>query len=190
MGEADRCLAVFSEVDASRECLVREALALVVGSCVHGGAVDQEAQRGGEVTPGALATLALAGEAAVNVGESCADAVLVPFEGIQVDGVGEVRCEQLLALVLEALAVGHEFRDLGRLRGEPFVERRLNLRGQGGVLRLRDGNVLVAVGDELLDDPDGDSPAGAVLAFGGASCADEVRVSDALAVGREVKLHP
>lgn len=67
---------------------------MVVGSGVHGGAVDQEPQCGTEVTPGSLAALTLASEAAVDVGESCADAVLVLFEGVQVDGVGEVGCEQ------------------------------------------------------------------------------------------------
>ncbi|WP_226841642.1 hypothetical protein [Brevibacterium sp. FME37] len=38
------------------------------------------------------------GQAAVDVRKACADAVLVPFEGGKVDGVGEVRGEQLVAL--------------------------------------------------------------------------------------------
>ncbi|MFV0535027.1 MAG: hypothetical protein ACK5MR_15430, partial [Cumulibacter sp.] len=53
-GEADRGLAVFSWFDAARECLVREASDSVNGAGVYGGAVDQEAQCGGEVMPGCL----------------------------------------------------------------------------------------------------------------------------------------
>lgn len=49
--------------------------------------------------------IVFAGEAAVDVSKPGPDAVLVPFEGFQVDGVGEVRGEQLVALVLEPLAV-------------------------------------------------------------------------------------
>ncbi|QTV79995.1 hypothetical protein [Microbacterium sp. NIBRBAC000506063] len=86
---------------------------MVVGACVHRGAVDQEAQRSGEVLPCAFAAFVFLSEPPVDVGETGADAVLVAFEGVQVDGVGEVGCEQLVALVLEALAVGGEFCDLG-----------------------------------------------------------------------------
>jgi len=49
--------------------------------------------------------IVLAGEAAVDVSKPCPDTVLVPFEGFQVDGVGKVRGEQLVALVLESLTV-------------------------------------------------------------------------------------
>ncbi|MGB8382294.1 MAG: hypothetical protein WCG47_13815, partial [Dermatophilaceae bacterium] len=44
-----------------------------------------------EECAGARAVLVVFGEAAVDVGESRPDAVLVAFEGGQVDGVGEVR---------------------------------------------------------------------------------------------------
>jgi hypothetical protein len=46
--------------------------------------------------------IVLAGEAAVDVSKTCPDTVLVPFEGFQVDGVGEVSGEELVALVLES----------------------------------------------------------------------------------------
>lgn len=46
-----------------------------------------------------------AGESAVDVGESGADAVLVTLQGLQVDGVGEVSGQEIVALVLESLAV-------------------------------------------------------------------------------------
>jgi hypothetical protein len=42
---------------------------------------------------GSLVVVMLGGEPAVDVSESGADAVLVAFEGLQVDGVGEVRGE-------------------------------------------------------------------------------------------------
>ncbi|WP_245988662.1 hypothetical protein [Flexivirga caeni] len=49
--------------------------------------------------------IVFAGEATVDVSKPRPDAVLVPFESFQVDGVGEVRSEQLVALDLESLAV-------------------------------------------------------------------------------------
>nr|WP_245787884.1 hypothetical protein [Tessaracoccus bendigoensis] len=163
---------------------------MVVGACVHGGAVDQEAKRSGEVLSCALASFVFLGESPVDVGETGADAILVPFECVQVDGISEVGCEQFVALVLESLAVGREFCDLRRLRGEPFVERYLDLCREGGVLLFGDGDVSVAVRDQLLGDADGHGPPGAVLPFGGPPGADVVGVAHALAVGREVELHP
>ncbi|MFV0405300.1 MAG: hypothetical protein ACK5LN_00505 [Propioniciclava sp.] len=44
-------------------------------------------------------------EPAVDVRQAGADAVLVPLESVEVDRVGEVCGEQLVALVLEALPV-------------------------------------------------------------------------------------
>ena len=41
---------------------------------------------------------AVFGESAVHVGEARADAVLVALEGVEVDGVGEVRGEELVGL--------------------------------------------------------------------------------------------
>lgn len=46
-----------------------------------------------------------AGEAAVDVGEAGAEAILVALHGFQDAGVGEVRGQELVALVLESLAV-------------------------------------------------------------------------------------
>jgi len=140
--------------------------------------------------PCAFAAFVFLGETTVDVGETCADAVLVPFEGVQVDGVGEVGCEQFVTLVLEPLAVLGQLGQFLRAGGKPLIERGLDLFRQGGVLRLRDGDVVVAVGDQLLDDPYWHGTPGTVLPLGGAAGADEVRVSDALAVGREVELHP
>ncbi|WP_237464568.1 hypothetical protein [Leucobacter luti] len=40
--------------------------------------------------------LAVLGQATVHVGEAGADAVLVPLQRVKIDGVGEVRSEQLV----------------------------------------------------------------------------------------------
>ncbi|WP_420733715.1 hypothetical protein [Brevibacterium luteolum] len=130
------------------------------------------------------------GEPAIDVGEPGADAVLVALQGLQVDGVGEVRGQELVALGLEPLAVLSQLGQFLGAGGQAFVERRLDLRGEGGVLVFGDGDVAVTVGHELLGDPDGDGPAGAVLAFGGATGTDVVAIADALLVGRVVQLHP
>lgn len=85
--------------------------------------------------------IVFAGEAAVDVSKPCPDAVLVPFEGFQVDGVGEVRGEQLVALVLESLAVLGQLGQFLGAGGEPFIERCLDLCREGGVLLFGDGDV-------------------------------------------------
>ncbi|WP_454229277.1 hypothetical protein [Propioniciclava flava] len=56
--------------------------------------------------------LVVLGQFLVHVGEACADAVLVPFQGWQVDRVGEVRGQQLVTLGFEAGSVCHEVGDL------------------------------------------------------------------------------
>lgn len=67
--------------------------------------------------------IVFAGEATVDVSKPSPDAVLVPFEGFQVDGVGEVRGEPLVALVLESLAVLGQLAQFLRAGGVPFIER-------------------------------------------------------------------
>ncbi|KTR78580.1 hypothetical protein ACH0CV_02585 [Brachybacterium paraconglomeratum] len=131
-----------------------------------------------------------AGEAAVDVCKPGPDAVLVPFEGVEVDGVGEVCGEQLVALVLEPLAVLGQVGQFLGAGGEPFIERCLDLSGEGGVLLFGDGDVSVAVRDQLLGDTDRHGPPGAVLPFGGPTGAHVVGVAHALLVGGVVQLHP
>ncbi|WP_278827882.1 hypothetical protein [Corynebacterium xerosis] len=131
-----------------------------------------------------------AGETAIDVGESGADAVLVTLQGVEVDGVGEVRGQELVALVLESLAVLGQLGQFLGAGGEAFIERGLDLGGEDGVLGLGDRDVLVAVGDELLGDTDRDGSASTVLAFGCPPGADVVAVADALLVGWVIQLHP
>ncbi|MDL9947674.1 hypothetical protein QSJ19_19230 [Gordonia sp. ABSL11-1] len=122
--------------------------------------------------------LMLAVELAVDLGEAGADAVLVAFEGLEVDGVGEVRGEELVGLVVEAFAVRGE---LGEFLGpgrEALLERRVDLRGEGVVGVLADPDPLVAGGDEVFGDADGDGFAGAGGGFACSAGADVVGVPD------------
>ncbi|MEZ7897417.1 MAG: hypothetical protein QMB98_01200 [Flaviflexus sp.] len=86
----------------------------------------------------------LAGEPTVYVSEAGAEAVLVTLEGVEVDRVGEVRGEQLVALVLEPLAVLGQLGQFLGTGGEAFVERGLNLRRERRVLDFGDRDVPVA----------------------------------------------
>lgn len=112
------------------------------------------------------------------------------LEGLQVDRVGEVRGEQLVALVLEALTVRGQFGQFVRAGGEAFIERGLDLCRERGVILFGDRDLAVAVSNELLGDPNRHRAAGAALPLRGSPGADVVGVADALTVGREVQLHP
>lgn len=124
---------------------------MVVGARIHGGAIDQQVKRGGEMLPCALGAFVFLSDTTVDASETCADAVLVPCEGVQVDGVGEVGCEQLVTLVLESLAIVGQLGQFLRAGGEAFVERGLDLFCLSGVPRFRDGDVCVAISDQLIN---------------------------------------
>ncbi|WP_432558265.1 hypothetical protein [Granulicoccus sp. GXG6511] len=70
--------------------MVREPLALIVRAGVERGAVDQQTEGCAELFACSGVVVVFTGEAAVDVGEAGADAVLVALEGVEVDGVGEV----------------------------------------------------------------------------------------------------
>nr|WP_259349574.1 hypothetical protein [Schaalia sp. JY-X169] len=137
---------------------------MVVRASVERGAVDQQAEGCTELFACPGVVVVFAGEAPVDVGDAGTDAVLVALQCVEVDGVGEMRGEELVALVLEPLAVLGQLGQFLGAGGEALIERGLDLRGEGGVLGLGDCDVLVAVGDELLSDTDGNGAASAVLA--------------------------
>ncbi|AXK45303.1 hypothetical protein [Brachybacterium saurashtrense] len=85
--------------------MVRQPLALLVGAGVEAGAVDEQAQGSGELLTRSRVVVVFGGEATVDVREPGADAVLVALQRLQIDGVGEVCGQQLVALVLESLTV-------------------------------------------------------------------------------------
>ncbi|MCT1459198.1 hypothetical protein M3G03_06550 [Aestuariimicrobium sp. p3-SID1156] len=113
-------------------------------------------------------------QAAGDIGQSDPDPVLVSFQGVEVDGVGEVGFEEFVCFGFQPLFGGGEVVDgLGPFsqaliegRFDPFCE--LCVGGRGG------GDLLVAVGDELFGDADGHSLPRAAGAFGGSAGADVV----------------
>ncbi|MFT4287873.1 MAG: hypothetical protein QM595_09545 [Nocardioides sp.] len=181
---------LLADVDALEERLVGEALAVVVGLLVRLRAAGEQAHRGGDVlaVPGVFLVLAV--EFAVDLGKAGADAVLVAFEGLEVDGVGEVRGEELVGLVVEAFAVRGELGEFLGLGREALIERRVDLGGEVVVGLLADPDPLVAGGDEVFGDADGNSLAVAVGGLAGSTCADVVRVLHAGVALGERELEP
>ena len=81
---------VLSDLQPRVERLVREPPAPVIGVGVGVASVGEEPQRVVEECPPSNVLLVVLAEAVLDVGESGADTVLVPFQSWQVDGVGEV----------------------------------------------------------------------------------------------------
>lgn len=100
LGELGDSLLVLTDVDPLEEGLVRQPLGLVVGLPVHRGAVGQQLQGTGELLLLAGVLLVVILQLPVDVREPCTNPVLVPLEGVEVDRVGEVRGQELLALGL------------------------------------------------------------------------------------------
>ncbi len=121
------------------------------------------------------------GEAWVDVCEPGAAAVLMALEGLQVDGVGDVRQERV-ALVLQPLAILGQLGQLLRAGSKALIERGLDLRRQSVVLLLRDRDTAVAVGDELFGDIQRDRPPGAVLPLGGTTGARRRQLFEAFEI--------
>ena len=163
---------------------------MVIGECVHVAAVSQQAQCGGEVLPGAFVITPFRFQPPGDVVQGNPDAVLVAFQGVEVDGVGEVGFEELVRFGFEPLFGGGEVVDGLRPLGKPLIERRFDLLCELLVGLLGDGDVLVAVGDELFGDADGNGLPRAAGAFGGSAGADVVGVADALFVAGVVELQP
>ena len=130
------------------------------------------------------------GEALLDVGESGADAVLVSLQRRQVDGVGEVRGQQLVALGFEPGAVGGEVGELLIPSGALLVERGVDFGGEVPVVGLADRDARVGVLDQPLGNLDGHGASGAGGLLRGAAGADEVGVGRAARVGGEVEQHP
>ncbi|WP_262486048.1 hypothetical protein [Changpingibacter yushuensis] len=127
-------------------------------------------------------------DAAVDVGQACSDAVLVALERGEVDGVCEVRGEELVGLVFEASAVRCQLGEFVGSGRESFVECLHDFLGEADVLGFVDRDAGVAVGDQLLGDGNGDCAPGAFRLAGSAAAAGEVGVLDALLVRRQVEL--
>jgi hypothetical protein len=92
--------------------------------------VGEQPQAVVEERPAADVLLVVLAQAVLDVGEPGADAVLVPLERGQVDGVGEVRGEQLVALSFQARPVRGEVGELLIASRSALVERGVNLGGE------------------------------------------------------------
>ena len=84
--------------------------------------VDQEPQAVVEERPTAGVLFVVLAQAVLDVGESGSDAVLVPLESRKVDGVGEVRRQELVALGFQTCPVRGEVSELLILARAAFVE--------------------------------------------------------------------
>ncbi|MEX3529003.1 hypothetical protein VVR64_08010 [Corynebacterium xerosis] len=125
-----------------------------------------------------------------DVSQGDADPVLVPFQRGEVDGVGEVGFEELVCFGFQPVLGGGEVvNGLGSF-SHALIERRLNPLCELRVGGRGDGDLLVAVGDELFGDADGHGLPRARGAFGGSAGADVVSVADALFVAGVVELQP
>ncbi|WP_287270748.1 hypothetical protein [Microbacterium sp.] len=188
-GEGRAELLVVGDVEAVVERLVRQPPVAVVGVLVGVVCVGEQAQGVVEERASADVVFIVLGEAVFDVREAGADAVLVSFQGGQVDGVGEVRGEELVALGFDPGPVRGEVGELLILSGAALVERCIDLRGDGPVVVLVDRDRGVGVLDQPFGDLDGDGSAGAGGLLGGAAGADEVGVGGAAGVGGEVQQH-
>nr|WP_057374833.1 hypothetical protein [Propionibacterium freudenreichii] len=150
--------------------------------------VGEQPQRVVQERASAGVVLIVLGKALVHVGQARPDAVLMPLQGRQVNRVGEVRGQQLVALRLQLGPVRHEVGDLLVAARHALVERRVHPLGEVavGVVADRDGGV--GVRDETFRDRN--RPPRAARLLGGAAGADEVGVGGAARVGGEVEEHP
>ena len=104
--EARAQLLVLADLQPRVERLVREPPVAVVGVRVGAVRVGEESQGVVEERPRPGVVLVVFAEALLDVGEPGSDAVLVTLQRRQVDGVSEVRRQQLVALGFEACSVG------------------------------------------------------------------------------------
>ncbi|KZE12288.1 hypothetical protein [Brevibacterium casei] len=89
---------VVGDVEPGVEPLIRQAAVGVAGSGVSMVRIGEQPQTVVQERASSGVVLVVLRKTPVHVSEARADAVLVPFQGGQVDGVGEVRREQLVAL--------------------------------------------------------------------------------------------
>ena len=134
--------------------------------------------------------LAVFSESAVHIGEARADAVLVPFQRVEVDGVGEVRGEELVGLGFQPGSVRRQIGKFLVLAGVALVECRINVGRDSLVGGVTNRDARVGVRDETFRDRDGNRASGTGRLLRSAAGADEVGVGDTAWVGGEVEQHP
>ena len=102
LGECGAAPFVVGDVHARVAGLVRDPPFGVARVRLGVVCIGQQPQRVMEERPPARAMLAVLDGAAVHVGQARTDAVLVALQCVEVDGVGEVRGEQVQAVFLAA----------------------------------------------------------------------------------------
>nr|WP_237268250.1 hypothetical protein [Tessaracoccus flavescens] len=128
-------------------------------------------------------------QALLDVGKPGSDSVLVPLEGGQVDGVGEVCGKQLVALGFQARPIRGEVGELLILARVALVERGVDLGSEVPVVAFADRDVGVEVRNESFCNLHRHRPSSAVGLLRGSAGADEVGVGRASRVGGEVEQH-
>ncbi|WP_229672925.1 hypothetical protein [Microbacterium saperdae] len=181
---------VVGDVEARVERLVREPPVGIVRVGVGAVRVGEEPQRVVEECAPAGVVFAVLREATVDVCEARTDAVLVPLQGGQVDGVGEVRGEELVGFGFQACPVRGQISDFLILARVAFVERCVHVGGEPLIGGVADRDRGIGVRHEPFRDSDGHGASRAVGLLRGAAGAHEVGVRGAARVGGEVQQHP
>lgn len=141
--------------------------------------VGEQPQAVVQERPSAGVLLVVLAEALLDVRQPGADAVLVSLERREVDGVGEVRGQELVALRFQARPVRGQVRELLIPPGTALVERGIDLGGEVPVVVLADRDVPVGVLDQPFRNLDGYGTAGAGGLLRCAARADGVGVGGA-----------
>ena len=145
---------VVGDVEAGVERLVRQpsvGIARVGVGTMH---VGDQAQAVVEERASAGVVLAVLGEATVHVRQARADAVLMPLQGVEVDGVGEVRGEEFVGLCFQACAVRGQVSNFLILARVALIECRINIGREALIGRVADRDGGVGVRDEAFRDGD------------------------------------
>ncbi|MFT4305336.1 MAG: hypothetical protein QM604_00430 [Microbacterium sp.] len=111
--------------------------------------------------PPAGVQVVMVGKTALDVRESGSDAILMPLERGEVDSVGEVRGEELVAFGFQPCPVRGEVGELLVTPCAALVERGVHLGGEVPVVVLADRDALVGVCDEAFGQVDGHGASGA-----------------------------
>ncbi|WP_298038441.1 hypothetical protein [uncultured Microbacterium sp.] len=180
---------VVGDVEPGVEGLVRESSVVIARVGVGAVRVGDQAQAVVEERASAGVVLAVLGKATVHVRQPRADSILVALQRCQVDGVGEVRREELVGLGFQACPVRGQVRDFLVLARVAFVECRINVGCEPLVGGVADREGGVGVRDQALGDGDGHGPSCAVRFLRGAAGADEVGVGRPARIRGEIEQH-
>ncbi len=143
-------------------------------------AVFKEGEGFGEVLFEVFAVGGVGGEFSGDVVEFAGEAGLFGFEEVEGDGVGVVGFEEFGLLGFEFAGLGGEFLDVGVLAGVDVVEFAAQVLLDGAPVFGGDVDVVVEVGDGVVDVVDEDGFEGALVAVALAVGADEVGVDVAV----------